>query len=366
MAKGAKIKPKAVGLLQILGEDGSFDEGLEPKLPEEELRKLYYLMVLTRTFDERCLKLQRQGRMGTYAPAAGQEAAQVGSAYALKESDWLFPAFREQGALITRGLPLKNLLLIWMGNEEGNRIPEGLNIFTIAIPVATQIPHAVGAAWAAKLKGDEVAVLVYFSDGATSVGDFHEAANFAGVFQTPTVFFCQNNQYAISLPRSRQTAAETLAQKAYAYGFEGIQIDGNDLLAVYKATKEALDKARSGGGPTMIEAVTYRYGPHTTSDDPRRYRKDEEVEEWKAKRDPLKRFRLYLEKKGLWDEQAEAQAWEKAAAEVAQAVEEAEAAPQRDVADIFKYVYAEMPQNLQEQLEELRHFLEKSRLENKE
>lgn len=363
MAEVTKTKSEITGLFQILREDGRVNEELE--LTEEELRKLYYLMVLSRTFDERCLKLQRQGRVGTFAPISGQEAAQVGSAYALKDSDWLFPSFRAEGALITRGLPLKQLLLLYMGNEEGNRIPENLNIFTVAVPVATQIPHAVGAAWAAKIRGDEVAVLVYFGDGATSEGDFHEGMNFAGVFQTPTVFFCQNNQWAISVPRSRQTASETLAQKAYAYGFEGIQVDGNDLLAVYKVTKEALDKARSGGGPTMIEAVTYRYGPHTTSDDPRRYRREEEVEEWR-KRDPLKRFRLYLEKKGLWDEQAEAQAWEKAQAEVAKAVEEAEAFPERDISEIFKYMYSEMPQNLEEQLEELRQFLEQSRVRDKE
>jgi len=229
--------------------------------------------------------------------------------------------------------------------------------FTVAIPVATQVLHAVGAAWAAKIKKQSIASVVYFGDGATSEGDFHEGMNFAGVFRTPTVFICQNNQYAISLPREKQTASKTLAQKALAYGFEGIQVDGNDVLAVYSATKAALDKARSGGGPTLIECFTYRLGAHTTSDDPTKYRKKEEEEEWR-KKDPVKRFRIYLEKKGIWSQNYEENLLKEVTAEIEKAVEEAEA-HNPDVENMFKYVYAEITPNLKEQMDELLGFYRK-------
>ncbi len=344
-------------IVQVLDDEGRLlDEDLELELSKEDLRKMYRWMVTARVFDERALALQRQGRLGTYAPLSGQEAAQVGSAWALKPEDWMFPSYREHAVQAIRGQRWVDILTYWGGNEEGNRIPEGVNNFTISIPIATQVLHAVGVAWAAKLKGDRIASIVYFGDGATSEGDFHEGMNFAGVFQCPVVFFCQNNQYAISVPRTRQTASETLAQKAIAYGFEGVQVDGNDLLAVYQVTKEALEKARSGGGPTMIEAITYRLSHHTTADDWTRYRSKEEVEEWKQK-DPIPRFRKYLESRDFWNEKDEERVWEEAKAEVAQAVEEYEKMPERDVEEIFKYTYAEMPWNLKEQLEELRAYL---------
>ncbi|MFQ5794178.1 MAG: pyruvate dehydrogenase (acetyl-transferring) E1 component subunit alpha [Candidatus Bipolaricaulia bacterium] len=346
-------------LLRVIGDDGQADEQLEPKLSDKQLKELYRWMVLARTFDQRALNLQRQGRMYTYAPVSGQEAAQVGSAYALKSEDWTFPTYREHAVAIVRGIPLKAILLVWMGNEEGNRIPEDINHFTPSVPIATQIVHAVGVAWAAKLRGDKAVTLAYFGDGATSEGDFHEGANFAGVFKTPTVFFCQNNQYAISVPRERQTAAETLAQKANAYGFEGVRVDGNDILAVYRVTHEAVEQARAGGGPTLIEAVTYRFGPHTTSDDPTRYRSAEELEEWQQRRDPIERFRRYLEGKGLWSEAYQEELGEAVKAEVANAVEEAEAAPKRDIEEIFKYVYAEMPWILEEELDAFRKLQER-------
>jgi len=254
------------------------------------------------------------------------------------------------------GISLKNFYLYWMGNEIGSRSPEGINVMPVSVPVGSQTLHAVGAAWAAKIKGDKIVTIAYFGDGATSKGDFHEAMNFAGVFKTPTIFFCQNNQFAISVPRSLQTASKTIAQKAIAYGFDGIQVDGNDLFAVIMATKEAVEKARSGAGPTLIEGVTYRFGPHTTADDPTKYRKEEEIEPWKPL-DPLVRLRLYLKGRGLWNEEVETRITEEAQKEIDQTVKEAEAVPTPEVEEIFKYVFAEMTPPLKEQLEYLKSTL---------
>ncbi|WDT81939.1 MAG: thiamine pyrophosphate-dependent dehydrogenase E1 component subunit alpha [Candidatus Manganitrophus sp.] len=272
-----------IEFLQILDEAGQVDRALWPGLDEKEIKGFYESMVLIRTFDEKALNLQREGRLGTYASVQGQEAAQVGSAAALRPSDWIFPAFREPGVSILRGLPMRMIYQYWSGDERGSAIPEDQHDFPIAIPVGTHIPHAVGAAWAAQFKGDPVAVAAFFGDGATSKGDFHEGLNFAGVFHLPIVFICQNNHWAISVPLSRQTAAATLAQKAIAYGFEGIQVDGNDVFAVYTAVKNALEKARRGEGPTLIECYTYRLSDHTTADDASRYRKVEEVATWRKR-----------------------------------------------------------------------------------
>jgi pyruvate dehydrogenase E1 component alpha subunit len=343
-------------MLQILNPRGEVKEDLKPSLGEEELKNLYRYMLLTRLADEKAVKLQRTGRLGTYAPSKGHEAAQVGSAYALRKEDWMFPYFRDLGAHLVRGLPLKNFYLYWMGNEEGMRIPEELNNFTVAIPVGSQLPHAVGASWAAKILGHKIGVMVYFGDGATSEGDFHEGLNFAGVFKTPTVFVCLNNQYAISVPRERQTASKTLAQKAVAYGFQGVVVDGNDVLAVYVAAREAMEKARKGEGPTFIEAYTYRLGDHTTSDDSRRYRREGEVRSWE-KKEPLLRLRRYLEKRGVWSEEYEEELLSQLREEINEAVKEAEAVPPPTLEDLFKYNYEEMPRNLREQLEELRESL---------
>ena len=254
------------------------------------------------------------------------------------------------------GVALRDFLLYWMGNEMGSRAPDGINLLPVSVPVGSQIPHAVGAAWAAKIRGDKIVALTYFGDGATSKGDFHEAMNFAGVFKTPTIFFCQNNQFAISVPRSRQTASTTIAQKAIAYGFNGIQIDGNELFAVITATKEAVDKARSGGGPTLIEGVTFRFGPHTTADDPTKYRTDEEIERWKPL-DPMIRLRSYLKAKGLWSEEVETRMTEEAQKGIDQAVKDAEAIPAPEPQEIFEYVFAEMTSPLKEQLEYLKSTL---------
>lgn len=344
------IKGFTVEWLQLLDENGICDESLMPPLSHKEIRGFYERMVLIRAFDEKTLNLQRQGRLGTYASVRGQEATQVGSASALLPCDWMFPSFREAGISLVRGLPMKMSYLYWSGDERGSQIPEGQNDFPICIPVGTHIPHAVGAAWAIQFKGDAAAVLVCFGDGATSKGDFHEGMNFAGVFRLPIVFLCQNNQWAISVPVSRQTASQTLAQKAISYGFEGIRVDGNDAFAVYSATKRALEKAREGGGPTFIECVTYRMGDHTTADDASRYRTEEEVRVWQA-RDPIDRLRKYMEKKGLWNQAYGEEVRSDAQQQVQRAVEEFEAVPPPDPRDMFRYVYHDMPPGLAEQME---------------
>ena len=344
-------------MFQMMKPDGTLLPEVKLPLSDQEIFNLYQKMLFIRLADQRAMMLQRQGRMGTYAPIWGQEACQVGSAAVLQKGDWVFPAFRELGAALMMGISLKSIFLYWMGNEEGSRAPEGINVLPVSIPVGTHPLHAVGVGWAAKLKGDKTVAMAYFGDGATSKGDFHEAMNFAGVFKTSTIFFCQNNQFAISVPRSRQTASATIAQKAIAYGFDGIQVDGNDLFAVFAATKEAVEKARSGGGPTLIEGVTFRFGPHTTADDPTKYRKDQEIEPWKPL-DPMVRLRLYLKEKGLWSEEIEQRLTEEAQKEIDQVVKDAEAVPAPEVEEIFKYVYAEMTPPLKEQMEYLKSTLE--------
>jgi pyruvate dehydrogenase E1 component alpha subunit len=343
-------------MFQILSPDGSIIPDRKLPISDQETLTLYQKMLFIRLADQRGLLLQRQGRFGTYAPIWGQEACQVGSVYALQKGDWVFPAFREIGATLMMGIPLKNFMVYWMGNEAGSHSPAGINLMPVSIPVGTHIPHAVGTAWAAKIRGDKVVTIAFFGDGATSKGDFHEAMNFAGVFKTPTIFFCQNNQFAISVPRSRQTASATIAQKAIAYGFDGIQVDGNDLYAVIVATKQAVDKARSGGGPTLIEGVTFRFGPHTTADDPTKYRTEEEMKPWRPL-EPLVRLRLYLKKKGIWSEEVEQRITEEAQKEIDQAVKDAEAVPAPQVEEIFDYVFAEKTPPLKEQLDYLKSTL---------
>lgn len=342
--------------MQIIDKDGNTDENLDPKLSKEMLRRMYIMMLVTRMFDDKALKLQRQGRVYTYPPCLGQEAAQIGSIAALEEADWMFPSYREHGCYLWRGAEMKWMFAYLMGSELGMKIPEGKNNFLVAIPIATQTLHAVGAAWAAKILGHKVASIVYFGDGATSEGDFHEAMNFAGVFKTPTVFFNQNNQWAISVPRKKQTASQTIAQKALAYGFEGVQVDGNDVLAVYRATKEAIDKAHRGEGPTLIEAITYRRSMHTTADDPTKYRDAAEVKSWEEK-DPIKRFKIYLERNGYWSDELEQKTVERATSEIEKAIEEAEALKLDNPEDLFMYTYSKMPPHLVEQMNELMEYL---------
>jgi pyruvate dehydrogenase E1 component alpha subunit len=345
---------------RILDEAGNLVGDEDTELSAERLVELYRWMVFLRVFDENCLRMQRQGRLGTYAPSAGQEAAQIGSASALEPQDWVIPSYRDHAALIMRGLPPEYILIYWNGSEEGSRIPQGVNVFPVSIPISTQLCHAVGYGWAAKIKGDDVATIAYFGDGGTSEGDFHEAANFAAVFEAPTVFFCSNNQYAISYPRVKQTRSKTIAQKAIAYGMPGVQVDGNDLLAVYKVTREAVRRAHEGKGPTLIEAVTYRFGPHTTADDPKRYRNEEEVAEWK-KKDPLLRMRSYLTARGMWSDGLEEEWGNEVIYRVKQAVEKYERMPKRDYPEIFKYVYAEMTPSLERQMKELAGSLERKK-----
>ncbi|ELZ31093.1 pyruvate dehydrogenase e1 component, alpha subunit [Halogeometricum pallidum JCM 14848] len=340
-------------MLRVLDEGGE-PVGEVPDLSDDELVTMYREMYLARHFDTRAVSLQRQGRMGTYPPLSGQEGAQVGSAFALDEEDWLFPSYREHGAALHRGLPLKRTLLYWMGHEKGNRIPEDVNMFPVAVPIATQVLHATGAAWAKKLQGEDAAVMCYFGDGATSEGDFHEGLNFAGVFDTPNVFFCNNNQWAISVPRERQTASATIAQKATAYGFEGVQVDGMDPLAVYAATRAAVEKAKDPGEderrPTLIEAVQYRFGAHTTADDPTVYRDTDEVEEWKRK-DPIPRLEQFLRNTGRLDDEKVEAIESSVKDEVAEAIEAAESEARPEPSEMFSNVFAEQTPEIRAQAE---------------
>ena len=339
--------------LSILAPDGIIDEALMPPLTEDDIRRMYELMVLTRVFDERAIALQREGRIGTYPPSLGQEAAQVGSAFALLPDDRLFPSFREMGVQLTIGYPIHQILQYWAGDERGQQAPTSLNIFPICVSVGTHIPHAVGAAMAARYRHEPVASVAWFGDGATSKGDFHEGFNMAGAFRLPLVFICQNNQWAISLPLSGQTASATLAQKALAYGFDGVQVDGNDVFAVYQATSQALHKARSGGGPTFIECLTYRVADHTTSDDAGRYRSADEVAAWKA-RDPLLRLELYMERCGLWNNAYAAETRQLATAKIDAAIavmESSAEAPDPD--DMFRHTAADLSQRQAGQRKEI-------------
>ncbi|MCG0239796.1 MAG: pyruvate dehydrogenase (acetyl-transferring) E1 component subunit alpha [Firmicutes bacterium] len=335
----------------VLGADGT-PVGPEPDLTPDQLREIYRWMVFLRVHDQRLLTLQRQGRLGTFAPFSGQEACQVGSAYLLEPKDWIFPTYRDHGAMMVHGLPEVNVIRYFMGDEWGSRAPDGVNVFPISIPIATQLNHAVGCAWASKIKGEDAVAVGYVGDGGTSEGDFHEALNFASVFNVPAIIFVQNNRYAISVPLHRQMKSRSIAQRALAYDIPGVRVDGQDVLAVLSVFREAIDRARSGGGPTLIEALTYRYGPHTTSDDPKRYRSQEELEEWQA-RDPIERMRRYLVAKGLWTEKEDEDLWNWAREQVAAAVAEAEAMGRPDPAGIFDYVYAELPWHLREQKEKL-------------
>ena len=345
--------PDKIEYLSILDENGALDPDLEPEISDSLLLKLYRTMVLARKFDERLMNLQRQGRIGTFPPISGQEAAHLGTAAVLEPSDWFVPAFRETAAEIWRGRSLESIITYYNGYGEGAYIPEGRRDLPLSVPVGSQILHAVGLGWAAKYRKSDRVVMTYFGDGATSQGDFHEGLNFAGVFQVPTVFVCQNNQWAISIPFKKQTRSKTIAQKALAYGIPGIQIDGNDILAAYAAGKESLDRARSGGGPTLIECVTYRLTVHTTADDPRRYRSDAEVEQWK-KRDPIARFRKYLADKNLISEDEIEKIESEVLDEIQAAVDNAEAQMKKmgDPMHMFEYAYAELPAYLRGQKEE--------------
>jgi pyruvate dehydrogenase E1 component alpha subunit len=348
-------------VIQVISEDGKVAANFHTDLSDTDLKELHRIMVLTRTYDERSLKLQRTGRIGFYIGCKGQEASHVGSAYALEEEDWVFPAYREPGILLLRGITLKSLICQMMGNEadlcHGRQMPchytfrQGNN-GSISSPLATQIPHAVGAAFAAKYKKDKIVTITYFGDGATSEGDFHVAMNMAAVFKTPTVFICQNNHWAISVPIHKQTASESIAVKAKAYGMPGIKVDGNDVLAVYEVTREAVQRARNGDGPTLIESNTYRLGPHSSSDNDKLYRPEGELDEW-LKKDPIIRFEAFLKKQRILTDDQIAQVRQNAEDEFTAAVREAEKYGPPEIETLFTDVYAEMPPMLKEQMRTL-------------
>lgn len=357
----------SIDYLSILDEHGNIDRELEPDIPEQELRSLYRSMLLGRKFDERMLDLQRQGRIGTFPPIKGQEAAQIGSVFQLKQSDWFVPAFRESAAEIWRGRSMESILLYYNGYNEGSLLSKDQKDLPTSVPVSTQILHATGLGYAANYRKTGEIVMVYFGDGATSEGDFHEGLNCAAVYQTPVLFICQNNQWAISIPLNQQTHSETIAQKALAYGMPGIQVDGNDVLAVYAATKEAAERARAGGGPTLIECITYRIMMHTTADDPSRYRTDEEVDSW-VKKDPLIRFEQYLIGKKVLETSSIKTMEEEVLSKIQTAIENAEKQMEQlgDPIDMFDHLYAELPLYLNKQKEELRQRLaaEKQEVDN--
>ena len=340
--------------VSILDEHGRFDEELGAGLiPDEDVIAMYRHMVTCRHLDEIAFKLQRSGRMGTYPENRGQEATSLGAAYALRKDDWLVTCYRENAGLFWRGLPMEYVLLHWMGDERGNEIPQGLNVTPLAIPIGTQMLHATGLGWASKYRGEDGLACTFFGDGATSEGDFHEAMNFAANLDLPVIFFCQNNSWAISVPTRIQCSAPTIAQRGLAYGMDCIQVDGNDLFAVVKVVRDAAERARTNQRPTFIEAVTYRLGDHTTADDARRYRDEEELEMWKL-RDPLIRLRGWLDARGLWDDSKQAALQEDAEAQITAAVERANEVEDLPPTEFFANMYKTMPPNLQQQMRTMR------------
>lgn len=344
--------------LQIMDETGKIVKpDLMPEIDDDQLLEMYKTMLFSRVVDIKTLQYQRQGRMLTYAPNLGQEATQVGTIAATEKTDWMASAFRELGCWLYRGAPLEKILLYWYGNEWGMNMPEHVRILPVNVPIASQMQHAAGLAYAAKYRGESDIAISYVGDGGTSQGDFHESLNFAATMNTPNVFIVQNNQYAISTRRAVQTHSATIAQKAIAYDMPGIQVDGNDIFAVYAATKEAVDRARNGEGPSLIECYTYRLGAHTTADDPTKYRDDAEVKEWEAK-DPIDRLRKYLIKKKLWsDEQDEAQKaeFEETVKTTFERVEKSEPVP---LEDVFDYHYAQRTPELERQYQARKAYYE--------
>ena len=355
-------------VLSVIAKDGSAG-GTEPELSQEQLLKLYRTMVSSRALDERALMLQRQGRIGFYVPALGQEASHVGSAFALDENDWVFPSYRDPGIALLRGVSFYEMICQCYGNSADNTLGRQMpvhysfrkaNFVSISSPIGTQIVQAAGAGMAQKIRKDGGASMTYFGDGATSSNDFHCGMNFAAVYKAPVVFVCENNQWAISVPVEKQTKSESMAAKAVAYGMPGTTVDGNDVLAVYQASKEAVARAKRGEGPTLIETLTFRMGPHSSSDDPTRYRPKEVVEKWSGK-DPIERFNLYLTKKGLWDEAKEKALHEELKQELQDAVKRAEELGPPGASTLFDDVYSDVPPHLVEQREYLIEMMKRGR-----
>ena len=344
-------------LVSVLDFEGHADPDTDPKLEIAAVRRIYEAMALIRLVDARLMKLQRQGRIGFHVGCEGEEAAIIASAAALREQDWVFPCYREVGAALYRGLPLQTYVDNMYGNAndipQGRQMPDHVtaraqHFVSITAPIGTQITQAVGFAWAAKIKKQDLVTASYFGDGATSSNDFHAGMNFAGVFQVPTLFLLRNNGWAISVPAEAQTHSRTYADKGIAYGVPAVRVDGNDALAVYAVTRAAVERAAGGGGPTLIELVAYRAGPHSSSDDPTAYRDTLEAEELQ-KRDPLRRLRRYLEVQGAWSDAEQSALEERVQTEMSTCVEKAEAASAPPVGSIFEDVFEHMPPHLAEQ-----------------
>lgn len=342
------IQSFEVEQVSVLSPDGTVDNEQMPDLTEDQIKEMYHLMKLTRTIDVKLFKLQRSGKIGTYAEVKGEEASEIGSAFALEDDDWVVPSFRELGVMIARNADHVKLVQAWRGDNRAFHDPAHHHNLPTAIPIASQLLHAAGIAWASKLRKEKAVTIVYFGDGATSEGDFHEALNFASDLNLPVIFLCQNNQWAISTPRAKQTHAQTIAQKSIAYGMPGVQVDGNDVLAVYKVTKEAVDRARNGEGPTLIETMTYRMGDHTTSDDSLKYRTQEEVDEWSHK-DPLVRLENYFKKIGTWTDEYGKYVEDTVTKEVEEAVEKGLAIPPPPPEEMFTHIYSLLPADLEAQ-----------------
>lgn len=349
MAKSYEAQLHEITPLSVLNPQGEIiDEQNVPSLTNEQLQELMYRMVFTRVWDQRAVSLSRQGRLGFYAPVAGQEASMIGTQYALQKEDFILPGYRDMPQIVWHGYPLYQAFLYSRGHQLGGQIPEGVNVLMPQIIIGAQIVEAAGVAMGFKKRGKKNVVMTYTGDGGSSQGDFYEGLNFAGVFKLPVVFVVQNNQYAITTPLSKQTAAKTIAQKAIAAGIRGVQVDGMDILAVYKVAQEAVEYAREGI-PTLIETLTYRFGPHTMSgDDPTKYRTKDEQGEWEVK-DPLVRFRRFLEKKNLWSEEQEANVVEEARAAVNEAIKQAEQAPKMTIAGLIDSMFETTPPHLEEQ-----------------
>lgn len=344
-------------MFQIIDNNGKIvNTKWKPDLSDEKLVKAYKDMLFARKADQMAISFQRQGRMYTYPPNYGQEAISGALALIMREDDWLVPAFRELGAMLAKGASLKELFLYFMGFEDGSSFKRAKNMLPISVPIASQLVHAVGIGYAIKYRKEDKVVFAITGDGGTSQGDFHEALNFAGVWKVPVVFIIQNNQYAISVPIKKQTASKNLAIKSMAYGIEGIQVDGNDIFAMYAAINQSAELAKKGKGPILIEAVTYRKGAHTTSDDPTKYRTKEEEEQWDLK-DPLFRLKSYLKSKKLWTEEEEKKLIGQFKKEIEKQFEEAENYPAYKLEDVFKYLYSDMPEDLQKQKLEYEKYL---------
>ncbi len=352
----AQVLPAEHGLRRVIGDGEGTPDGEVEGLGENELLQLYRSLVLLRTYDDRSLVYHRQGRIGTYAIFWNHEAMQVGSVHPLEDEDWIFPSYRESAIGLLRGIPASTVLSWWRGHPAGWWNPADYNVASICVPIATHVPHAAGLAWGKRLKGESAVAIVFFGDGATSEGAFHEGANFAAVMNAPLILFCNNNQWAISTPLEAQTRAEALADKAVGYGIPSMRVDGADVLAVYEATREAAARARTGGGPTFIEAVTYRTAPHATADDPRAYIDLARVEE-ERKSECVGRYDGYLRRAGILTDAISDDIRAEAADVMRKGIAEAEAEPAPDPALLFEHAFVDPPEAFEHDLEELRRIL---------